>query len=133
MPLTLLPLVLASATDALVAIRRISTFLRAEEIAVPYVVDPDAKAAYVALDLQDSQRHTMSEREWTRRKRILPHGYLDDKYGMFFDGEEENAEKFLVGEDHRALLELWDAMEGRGGEGVVYLDALPGYPSDGED
>ena len=40
---------LASATDALVAIRRISTFLRAEELAVPYIVDPSADVA-LAVD-----------------------------------------------------------------------------------
>ena len=40
---------LASATDALVALRRISTFLRAEELAVPYSVDAGAGAA-VAVD-----------------------------------------------------------------------------------
>ena len=40
---------LASATDALVAIRRISTFLRAEELAVPYSVDPSADVA-LAVD-----------------------------------------------------------------------------------
>ena len=45
MPLSLLPFVLASVTDALVAIRRISAFLRAEEIATLYVVDPSAEAA----------------------------------------------------------------------------------------
>ncbi|KAI0635122.1 multidrug resistance-associated ABC transporter [Trametes polyzona] len=44
-PLIYLPLVLASATDALVALRRISAFLRAEELAVPYVVDPERKFA----------------------------------------------------------------------------------------
>ena len=40
---------LASATDALVALRRISTFLRAEELAVPYTVDPSADVA-LAVD-----------------------------------------------------------------------------------
>ncbi|KAI8970550.1 multidrug resistance-associated ABC transporter [Trametes punicea] len=44
-PLVYFPIVLASATDALVALRRISTFLRAEELAVPYVIDPDSKYA----------------------------------------------------------------------------------------
>ena len=48
MPLTLLPIVLASAMDALVAIRRISAFLRAEELAVPYTIDPKSD---VALDV----------------------------------------------------------------------------------
>ena len=45
MPLVLLPIVLASATDALVALRRIGTFMRAEELAVPYEIDPHAEAA----------------------------------------------------------------------------------------
>ena len=45
MPLVLLPIVLASATDALVALRRIGTFMRAEELAVPYEIDPNAEAA----------------------------------------------------------------------------------------
>ena len=48
MPLTLLPIVLASAMDALVAIRRISAFLRAEELAVPHTIDPKSD---VALDV----------------------------------------------------------------------------------
>ncbi|KAI0646268.1 multidrug resistance-associated ABC transporter [Trametes meyenii] len=45
MPLAYLPLVLASATDALVALRRISVFLRAEELAVPYLIDGESKFA----------------------------------------------------------------------------------------
>ncbi|KAI0659143.1 multidrug resistance-associated ABC transporter [Cubamyces menziesii] len=45
LPLTYFPLVLAAATDALVALRRISAFLRAEELAVPYVIDPESKFA----------------------------------------------------------------------------------------
>ncbi len=44
-PLIYLPLVLASAPDALVALRRISAFLLAEELAVPYVVDAESKFA----------------------------------------------------------------------------------------
>ncbi|RPD56133.1 multidrug resistance-associated ABC transporter [Lentinus tigrinus ALCF2SS1-7] len=48
MPLTLLPIVLASAMDALVAIRRVSAFLRAEELAVPYTINP---ASDYALDV----------------------------------------------------------------------------------
>ncbi|KAI0777639.1 multidrug resistance-associated ABC transporter [Trametes elegans] len=44
-PLAYFPLVLAAATDALVALRRISTFLRAEELAVPYAIEPESKFA----------------------------------------------------------------------------------------
>ncbi|KAI0674258.1 multidrug resistance-associated ABC transporter [Trametes maxima] len=44
-PLAYLPLVLASSTDALVALRRISVFLRAEELAAPYLVDGESKFA----------------------------------------------------------------------------------------
>ncbi|EMD36548.1 hypothetical protein CERSUDRAFT_115579 [Gelatoporia subvermispora B] len=44
-PLIYLPVVLASTTDAVVALRRISAFLTAEEIADPYTIDPDAKLA----------------------------------------------------------------------------------------
>lgn len=44
-PLTFFPLVMAAATDALVALRRISTFLSAEEVADPYKIDADAKYA----------------------------------------------------------------------------------------
>ncbi|OCH88007.1 multidrug resistance-associated ABC transporter [Obba rivulosa] len=44
-PLLYLPVVLASTTDAMVALRRISTFLTAEEIADPYTIDADAKLA----------------------------------------------------------------------------------------
>ncbi len=45
MPLILLPVVLASATDALVALRRIGTFMRAEELSVPYEIDASAESA----------------------------------------------------------------------------------------
>ncbi|KAH9920031.1 multidrug resistance-associated ABC transporter [Epithele typhae] len=49
MPLILLPIVLASATDAVVALRRISTFLRAEELEEPYLIDKTAVDA-IAVD-----------------------------------------------------------------------------------
>ena len=45
MPLIHLPIMLASATEAFVALRRIGTFMRAEEFAVPYKIDPHADAA----------------------------------------------------------------------------------------
>ena len=45
MPLILLPVVLASATDALVALRRIGAFMRAEELSVPYEIDANAESA----------------------------------------------------------------------------------------
>ena len=44
-PLVQLPVMLASAIDAFVALRRIGTFMRAEELAVPYEIDPHADAA----------------------------------------------------------------------------------------
>jgi hypothetical protein len=88
----------------------------------------DIESAYIALEYQDSKQHITSERDWARRKRILPHHVLDDKYGLFFDDEDENAARFLQGDDHRALLELWDAMESRGGEGVIYLPQPPALP-----
>ena len=45
MPLILLPIVIASATDALVALRRIGAFMRAEELSVPYEIDANAESA----------------------------------------------------------------------------------------
>ena len=45
MPLVHLPIMLASATDAFVALRRVGNFMRAEELAVPYEIDPNAEAA----------------------------------------------------------------------------------------
>lgn len=45
MPLILLPIVLASATDALVAIRRIGAFMRAEELSTLYEIDAGAESA----------------------------------------------------------------------------------------
>ena len=36
---------LASATDAFVALHRIGNFMRAEELAIPYEIDPNADAA----------------------------------------------------------------------------------------
>ena len=47
-PLVQLPVMLASAIDAFVALRRIGTFMRAEELAVPYTIDPKSD---VALDV----------------------------------------------------------------------------------
>ncbi|KAI0929440.1 hypothetical protein AcV7_005292 [Taiwanofungus camphoratus] len=44
-PLLFLPMVLATAADAVVALGRISKFLTAEELAVPYTIDPDSKFA----------------------------------------------------------------------------------------
>ena len=87
--------------------------------------DANIKSTEIVLEQQELHRHTMSTKQWVRRKRILPYSYLDDKYGMFFNHQEDNADRFLQGEDHRALLKLWDTMEARGGEGVVYLDAPP--------
>ncbi len=40
-----MPITIASVTDALVALRRISTFLRADELAVPYTIDPSSDSA----------------------------------------------------------------------------------------
>ncbi|KAM5532134.1 hypothetical protein V8D89_014227 [Ganoderma adspersum] len=45
MPLILLPIVIASATDALVALRRIGTFMRAEELSIPYEIDANVESA----------------------------------------------------------------------------------------
>ncbi|KAH8103346.1 multidrug resistance-associated ABC transporter [Cristinia sonorae] len=44
-PLVFLPLVIASVTDAIVALGRISKFLMAEEIAEPYLIEPENKLA----------------------------------------------------------------------------------------
>ncbi|KAJ7607370.1 multidrug resistance-associated ABC transporter [Roridomyces roridus] len=45
MPLAFLPLVLAALSDALVALKRISKFLAAEELPDPYPIDPELKHA----------------------------------------------------------------------------------------
>lgn len=45
MPLIMFPLVLASLSDATVALLRISKFLTAEELAEPYVIDYELKTA----------------------------------------------------------------------------------------
>ena len=42
-PLIFFPLVLASLSDAVVALQRVGTFLIAEELADPYTVDPESK------------------------------------------------------------------------------------------
>ncbi|KAI0701717.1 multidrug resistance-associated ABC transporter [Earliella scabrosa] len=47
-PLVFLPITLASVADAMVALKRISSFLRAEELPVPYTIDPSLD---VALDV----------------------------------------------------------------------------------
>lgn len=93
-------------------------------------LDGDVEAAFVALDVQKSQKPSMTESDWARRKHALPHVYLDDVYGTLLECEEDNATRLLGGEDHRALLELWDCMESRGGEGVIYL---PFGPNDGKE
>lgn len=47
-----------------------------------------------------------------RRNRIVyPYCYIDDKYGMIFDEEEVNLERFLEGADHKEWLKLADLME----------------------
>ena len=71
-----------------------------------------------------SRQYFLRDEEWTRRKRVLPHNFLNDKYGHLQEDEELNAQRYLSGEDHAALLELWDAMVGRGGKGVTYLLAV---------
>ncbi|OAG43828.1 hypothetical protein AYO21_02055 [Fonsecaea monophora] len=91
----------------------------------------DIKLAHAALEHQASQQHITSARDWARRKQVLPHHILDDKYGILFDDQDENAARFLQGDDHRALLALWDAMESRGGEGVIYLPPSLTPPLDG--
>lgn len=45
MPLIIFPIVLSSLADALVALGRISTFLSAEELPEPYVIDDSLKSA----------------------------------------------------------------------------------------
>ena len=70
--------------------------------------------------LQASRRAMKDADTWTasddaRMKRIWPHVHLDDKYGMIFDGEECNAERFTDGSDHEAWLKLCDHLEKRGG------------------
>ncbi|KAF7982734.1 hypothetical protein HWV62_26606 [Athelia sp. TMB] len=42
-PLIFFPLVLASLSDAVVALQRVGTFLTAEELAEPYTIDPESK------------------------------------------------------------------------------------------
>ncbi|KAH9931733.1 multidrug resistance-associated ABC transporter [Epithele typhae] len=48
-PLTLLPIVLAQATDASVALKRISDFLCAEELEIPYLID-EGSANAISVD-----------------------------------------------------------------------------------
>jgi hypothetical protein len=87
----------------------------------PHPTD-EQKSAYAALEQQESRQATMTVHDWTRRKQVLPYCYVAD-YGTYTDGEDEIAAQFLRGDDHRALLRLWDAMEARGGQGVIYFPA----------
>ena len=66
-------------------------------------------------------REEAGEGDWRRRKRVLPHKYLDDKYGFLEVDGDGTAERFLEGADHKAMIELWKVLEERGGEGVIYL------------
>ncbi|KAG8877736.1 hypothetical protein FRB97_003150 [Tulasnella sp. 331] len=47
-PLIMVPMIMGSAADAVVAVRRIEPFLMAEELAEPYTLDPSAEFAVVA-------------------------------------------------------------------------------------
>ena len=58
---------------------------------------------------------TWTAREDARMKRLWPHVTLDSKYGMVFDTENYNAERFNEGSDHGAWLKLCDSLEQRGG------------------
>lgn len=44
-------------------------------------------------------------------KMVLAHCSVDDKYGMIFDGEEENTFKFVEGKYHEEWLKLLDVVE----------------------
>lgn len=58
MPLIYFPIVLASLSDALVAIRRIGQFLIAEDLAEPYKLDCDQKSA-IDVDVDFTWETTM--------------------------------------------------------------------------
>ncbi|RDX54457.1 multidrug resistance-associated ABC transporter [Lentinus brumalis] len=91
-PLIFFPIVIASATDALVAIRRISTFLRAEELAVPYTVDPSSdvaidvdgdftweevrKANAAAKSKPSKEQKALAKKEEKRKSKVKKHESL---------------------------------------------------------
>ncbi|KAI0360724.1 multidrug resistance-associated ABC transporter [Trametes cingulata] len=90
-PLVFLPLVLAAATDALVALGRISTFLRAEELEVPYVIDPESK---FALDVDadftwETVRKGDNGPKPARGKRPAPGDKAKEKRGSKMFGKKE--------------------------------------------
>ena len=83
--------------------------------------DDDVRAAWDEASLLQASRQSMLETgKWTskddaRMKRLWPHCSLDDKYGMIFDQEEYNAERYNQGSDHTAWIRLCDVLEARGG------------------
>ncbi|KAI0371903.1 multidrug resistance-associated ABC transporter [Pilatotrama ljubarskyi] len=90
-PLVFLPLVLAAATDALVALGRISAFLRAEELAVPYVIDPESK---FALDVDadftwETVRKGGTGQKPSHGKKQAPGGAAKEKRGSKMFGKKE--------------------------------------------
>ncbi|EIW55759.1 multidrug resistance-associated ABC transporter [Trametes versicolor FP-101664 SS1] len=107
-PLIYLPLVLASATDALVALRRISAFLLAEELAVPYVVAAESKFALnVDADftweaarkepgagMSKAARHKAAAEAKASEKRLSGKGKKEPVLPMVANGKEkEQAEE----------------------------------------
>ena len=88
---------------------------------LPQTAEASFRAAWEEISLllasKQSLREagTWTEKEDVRMKRLWPHVGLDDKYGMIFDNEEYNADRFVEGSDHTAWLKLCDELEKRGG------------------
>ncbi|RFU76439.1 hypothetical protein TARUN_5795 [Trichoderma arundinaceum] len=60
---------------------------------------PDYQFKDEPEDIQEIRRKLKAD----PRLRLFGYGYLDDKYGMFFLGEDENEEQFKSGNDQKAF------------------------------
>lgn len=135
---------LASATDALVALRRISAFLLAEELAVPYVVDAESKFALnVDADftweaarkepgagMSKAARHKAAAEAKASEKRLSGKGKKEPVLPTVVSEKASGKEKEQAGETEEKPFELKDvklkipkgsfvAIVGRVGSGKV--------------
>jgi hypothetical protein len=82
---------------------------------IPYTEDGNDPGQPPETFEQDSQRDFWAAvhaiRDEPKGRRIFPHGSIDDKYGMLFDGYEENMEAYMRGDDQRAYDRLMVLLE----------------------
>lgn len=74
--------------------------------------DPEIVARKEVQDILATQQTERAQLTHpVRKKQLLAHVTIDDKYGMIFDSEEVNVSVFLEGSAHKQWLRLVDLME----------------------